>query len=147
MEPGVTRIPQSTARNSAADQPSCAGCVSHRYSPASEWSTDHPAAVNAARSASRRASYRRRCAKACASSESAAAIAACTGVGTIIPACLRMASSDATSEGSPVTNPARYPARFDRLDSEWTDSTPSNDPPHTDGCSTETGAASQPSVM
>ena len=65
----------------------------------------------------------------------------------IIPACLRMASNEATSNGSPVTNPARYPARFDRLDSECTASTPSKDSPHTEGCSTETGAASQPSVM
>ena len=94
-------------RVAAAAQSPCSGCRSHRYSPASEWSTTKPAEANAERSAERRAAYNDRCATACASSPNAAIIAACTGSGTIIPACFLMASSCATSAGSPVTNPAR----------------------------------------
>jgi len=105
--PGATRMPPSAASSSAADQQSCAGWVTHRYRPASEWSTAQPAAANAASKTERRAAYRSRCSAACTSSDSAAAIAACTGPGMIIPACFLIASRSATSAGSPVTNPAR----------------------------------------
>ena len=65
------------------------------------------------------------------------------GPGTIIPACLRTASSSATTLASPATKPARYPASEDDLDSEWMASRPVWSPSHTEGCSTDSGAASQ----